>query len=432
MAVNLVGTVGVEPARVLLESSFAQFQADRSVVGLARRVARNEELLAEYAAQLRCERGDFTEYLELRARLSDRESAAARVRSAERRQAARQSLSTLRAGDVIRVPAGRRSGVAVVLDPGVDDADGPRPTVLTADRKVRRLSLEQFPTPVQPLGRVRVPRSFNPRSPQSRRDLASSLHNVELVEEPRRRTAQPDEEIARLRTQLREHPCHGCPEREQHASWAARHDRLQRETLALQRRVEGRTNTIAQTFDRVCALLRELGYLAGERVTDAGGQLARLYNEADLLVAECLRRGLWDGLGPAELAACASAVVYEPRGDETGPAKTPRGQVRDRLDAMLRLWGELADAERVHRLSFLREPELGFVWPAYRWAAGHELAQVLDDNDMTPGDFVRWTRQLVDLLDQVADVAVDRPVGVAARAAVGALRRGVVAYSSVG
>ena len=43
MAVNLVHQVGRPTARQLLESSFAQFQADRAVVGLARQLRKAEE-----------------------------------------------------------------------------------------------------------------------------------------------------------------------------------------------------------------------------------------------------------------------------------------------------------------------------------------------------------------------------------------------------
>src|SRR4051795_8907059 len=78
MAVNLVGRLGVEAARELLEQSFGQFQADRSVVGLARRIERNGETLAGYAESMRCHLGDFTEYAGLRRRLSEREKALAR------------------------------------------------------------------------------------------------------------------------------------------------------------------------------------------------------------------------------------------------------------------------------------------------------------------------------------------------------------------
>ena len=50
-------------------------------------------------------------------------------------------------------------------------------------------------------------------------------------------------------------------------------------------------------------------------VTDDGRRLARIWSEADLLVAECLRAGAWKGLNAAELAAAASTVVFEARRD---------------------------------------------------------------------------------------------------------------------
>src|SRR5947207_8877418 len=78
MAVNLVGQMGRAAARNLLESSFAQFQADRSVAGLAAQIKRNETTLREHEQQMRCHLGDFAEYAELRRRLTDREAALSR------------------------------------------------------------------------------------------------------------------------------------------------------------------------------------------------------------------------------------------------------------------------------------------------------------------------------------------------------------------
>ncbi|KWX10700.1 RNA helicase, partial [Carbonactinospora thermoautotrophica] len=224
-----------------------------------------------------------------------------------------------------------------------------------------------------------------------------------------------------------------------HARWAERYWRLKKETDQLERRIQGRTNTIARTFDRVCAALTQLGYLdeadGGElTVTPQGELLSRLYTELDLLAAECLRAGLWDRLTPAELAACVSVLVYESRQpDDVGPLRLPGGKVRDTLEAMVRLWGRLDTMEKDHHLDFLREPDLGFAWPVYRWACGHRLEAVLTDSDLPAGDFVRWTKQVIDLLDQISDaVPDDAPVRKTAHAAVDALRRGVVAYSSVG
>ncbi|MET7936162.1 DEAD/DEAH box helicase [Streptomyces sp. NPDC005322] len=454
MAVNLVSQFGRHRSRELLETSFAQFQADKAVVGISRQVQRNEEGLEGYRASMTCHLGDFEEYARLRRELKDRETELARQGVAQRRAAAAVALEKLRPGDVIHVPTGKFAGLALVLDPGLpagrsnghrgfEHHDGPRPLVLTAERQVKRLASIDFPVPVEALDRMRIPKSFNPRSPQSRRDLASALRNKAGHHDVRRHRkerspAADDAEISRLRAALRAHPCHGCSDREDHARWGERYQRLLRDTRQLERRIEGRTNTIARTFDRIYALLSELGYLRGDEVTEEGKRLARLYGELDLLASECLREGVWEGLPPAELAACASALVYEARAaDDALPPKLPPGRAKDALGEMVRIWGRLDALEEEHRINQAegvgqREPDLGFAWAAYRWASGHGLDEVLREIDMPAGDFVRWTKQLIDVLGQIAAAAPEGTVARNARRAVDGLLRGVVAYSSVG
>jgi ATP-dependent RNA helicase HelY len=434
MAANLVGSVGREAARVLLESSFAQFQADASVVGLARQIARNLEALEGYAEGMSCHLGDVQEYDRLRQSVKRRESELARQGSSQRRAQAAASLQTLKVGDVIAVPQGRRSGLAVVLDPGVGQDGQSHPLVVTEDRWAGRLSEADFPVAVETLGHVRVPKAFNHRSPQSRRDLASSIRALGLhPERPRRTrsTAADDQELGSLRQQLRQHPVHGCDEREQHLRWAERWARLRHDTDGIEKRVEGKTHSIARTFDKVCAVLEQLEYLHDDQVTESGRQLARVYNEADLLVVEALGSGAWEGLSAAELAAVVSALVYENRRPEEAVAHVPGGAIRYGLDELSRAWSRLRDVEAEHGLAFLREPDPGFCWVVWRWASGADLEEVLrDDPDLTAGDFVRSCKQLVDLLSQVATIA-EEPVRSTARAAVDGVRRGVVAWSSV-
>jgi ATP-dependent RNA helicase HelY len=444
MAVNLVAQAGMERATAILESSFAQFQADRAVVDVARSARRGREQLDKLTVT--CDRGDFAEYFRLRRELSELEGRAARQRAAAQRAAAVASLGELRRGDIIRVPGGRRAGMAVVLDPGVPAGPGrradnvPQPLVLTATRQVRRLSMADFPVPVTAIDRVKIPNWFSERSPKHRRDLAASVR-AKLAgrdrEETGARRAPPGQvdgeaEIAALRRRLRSHPCHACPDREEHARQAERRDRLEREVERLEAAVAGRSHVIARTFQRVCTVLEQLGYISGGQATQAGRQLACLYTELDLLAAECLRRGLWDGLSPAELAACVSALTFESRTPEAAePPRMPGGHVRPVLAEMVAVWGELDAIEKDNRVSFLREPDLGFAWAAHAWARGKPLESVLGP-DLTPGDFVRAVKQLMDLLGQVA-VAAGReaPLHRAALAAVDALRHGVVTYSSV-
>jgi ATP-dependent RNA helicase HelY len=446
MAVNLVQQFGRTTARELLESSFAQFQADKAVVGLARQLRKAEEGLGGYAEAATCHLGDFMEYAALRRRLSDTEAEAAKARRRDRRDEVIESLDALRPGDVIQVPTGKYSGWALVVDPGQRaDREDPRPYVLTIDRQARRLGMIDFDRPVRAADRMRVPRNFNGRNPQSRRDLASALKERVKGLDPgspnqRRKRAASDptrgsseEEISRLRAQLRGHPCHGCDERESHARWAERYHKLQRETETLRRRIESRTNTIARQFDRICEVLASLGYLSPQsEVTESGRVLMRVYTELDLVVAESLRTGLWDGLSAPDLAAALSVLVYESRraDDQTSP-RPPTGPVREVIAEMVRLWGRLSRVEKDHRVDYLREPDLGFAWAAQAWASGAHLDEVLTETDLAAGDFVRWMKQLLDLAGQVADAAPTPELRATARETLGALRHGVVAYSSL-
>ena len=363
MAVNLVAQVGRIRAREILETSFAQFQADRAVVGLARQARRQNEALEGYAEAMTCHLGDFSEYMAIRRRIAAAEADVSRTAARSRRLDAIATLEQLRPGDVIRIGNGRRAGWAVVIEPGQhSDADGPRPRVLTENHRVRQVGLADVPAGVQAVTRIRLPKGFDARSPSARRDLASTLRNVvptvdltpgtvRTAGPPRRGLAGGTdlEEVGRLRTALRAHPCHGCAEREDHARWSERWYRLRRETDQLTRRIEGRTNTIARVFDRVCDLLTELGYLvpapSGElTVGEHGQRLRRIYTESDLLVAECLREGIWRHLdarrpgrlrergglrGPAGRrrpgTATAGRRPGRPRGDGAGvvPADRP-------------------------------------------------------------------------------------------------------------
>ncbi|HZZ97227.1 MAG TPA: DEAD/DEAH box helicase, partial [Jatrophihabitantaceae bacterium] len=350
MAVNLVAQMGRTAARRLLESSFAQFQADRGVSGLAKQIRRNEATLREYEQQLTCHLGDIGEYARLRRELTDREGDLSRQGAQARRAAVAHSLEALRPGDVIRVPSGKRAGLAVVLDPGVHPRDDPHPLVVTEARWAGRLSMTDFPVTAEVLGTVRVPKRIEYRSPQVRRDLVSSLRALDLPPAERRRrkpdaASGDDAEVLRLRAALRAHPCHQCNDREQHMRWAERHARLKRDNDDLRRRIEGRTGSLGRRFDRICQLLDRRGYLAADETTPAGRQLARIWSESDLVIAECLRAGVWDALDAAELAAVVSVLVYEPRRDERAVDRMPTPSVRDALATTVRIWARVVEDE---------------------------------------------------------------------------------------
>ncbi|KQS65781.1 RNA helicase [Modestobacter sp. Leaf380] len=461
MAVNLVGSFGREHARELLGSSFAQFQADRSVVGLARSAARHEEEALALQAQVSTDLGDVAGYARLRQEISEREKALSRDTQSRRHLEAAEALMALRPGDVVRVPSGRRQGLAVVLDPGITELGDPRPLVLTEDKWAGRLGPIDFPTPVEALARMRIPKAFNHRSPHARRDLAAVLRETRVENElgarktRARSTAGEDPVLSDLRHALRQHPVHALPDREVRVRGADRWLRSLREAEDLRRRMDERTGSLTRQFDRTCDVLEQLGYLLPDApsaadvdtpgphpsveapvVTPDGRRLARIWSEADLLTAECLRAGAFTGLDPAQLAACVSTLVFEARRESPAQPSVPAGPVAASIAAMRRVQVDLRAVESDHGVRPSRDLDLGFAWAAYRWADGQTLDRVLAGaeeagTELSGGDFVRWARQLVDLLDQLAKVA-DGPVAGVARAAVDRVRRGVVAVAVSG
>ena len=328
MAINLISRFGRETARRSLESSFAQFQADRAVVGLTRQIRKNETLIAELMKDAQCHLGDFSEYARLRRSIKE---------------------------------------VEVLL---------------------------------------------------GRRDQRKTFDN--------RQRGHMEGELSDLRKAMKAHSCHGCAEREDHARLAERAGRLARENDGLTARVENRTHVIAKTFDQICQVLDHLEYIDGEKPTTQGKILTKIYAESDLLLTESIRRGLLDDLNATELLSVVSCMIFESRSQENLAPKLPSQKVTSTLTEIISLWAALEKIENDFGVKTQREPDAGFCFVSYKWASGNSLNSVLKGSDMSVGDFVRSTKQLVDLLNQIAGASEKlRPV---CKDAVKRIDRGVVAY----
>lgn len=340
MAVNLIDAFGRKRAREVLETSFAQFQADRSVVGLAKGIREKQISLDGYAKSMECHLGDFFHYSGIRRELSDIEKSLASGRTRQER------------GKDIRQTKGR---------------------------------------------------------------------------------SEQERKLAELKVRMKTHPCHLCSHREAHSRWAERWWQLHRETQAILDQIEGRTNLVASTFDKICDLLIELDYLDDTdqdlQVTESGKMLARIYGERDLLVAEALRLKIWDSLDAPGLSAMAAALVYEPRrDDENFEPRSVKGNFMESFTKTQALWDELENLSKKYKLQKSSRLEMDLSYPIYRWATGAKLDLVLESADLLPGDFIRWCKQIIDLLEQLAK-ASEGPMSAKAKDAVDLVKRGIVAYS---
>ena len=392
----------------LLESSFAQFQADRAVVGLAKQVRKHEEALEGYREAMTCHLGDFEEYAALRRapRRTGRPScpaSAARPRRAAGRALAGGAEARRRHPRAGRAPG--RSGDRP--RPGSQPrGEGPRPLVLTIGKQVKKLSPADFPVPVEPVEHLRIPKNFNARSPKERANLVSTCHakiGDRDLGKPRQGTRPRGRgrRDHRLRRRIRQHPCHGCDEREDHARWAERYYKLLRETEGLRRRVEGRSHVIARTFDRVCGGARPARLPRRRERHRRGPPPGPALHRAGPAHRRVPARRALGGPGPGRAGGRACPRWSSSPARPTTPAsrRSPPGGVQEALADMVRLWGELEAIEGDHGLSFISEPDLGFAWAAFRWAKGHSLDAVLTRR----GQRLRAGRRRLRPLDQAAD-----------------------------
>jgi ATP-dependent RNA helicase HelY len=225
-----------------------------------------------------------------------------------------------------------------------------------------------------------------------------------------------------------DHPVAACPDSSRHLAAQRRALRTRRRLDQARAGLRASGHGLVEEFRAIQGLLVDLDYMDGWKLTSRGQRLRGIYNEADLLVAEALERGLFHGLEPAELAALASVFVYEPRTDSTSVAEFPTPGLGARWDDLDRLWKELVELERGRQLAPTRHPDPGFGVLGHEWASGVDFED-LTTKGMAPGDFVRVSRQLVDLLKQLRDVAPElRDTAVAA---VHAVDRGVVAAQGI-
>jgi ATP-dependent RNA helicase HelY len=431
MATNLVRRCSREQAHHLLNLSFAQYRADADIVRLEAQLERTKRELAAASEAARCERGDVAEYKKL---LSVGPPAAR-----TRREDVVAAMEGLRPGDVLSLPEakrrGPRAGAAAVISTSQRKGGALGVRAVTAERRVVWLGPRDFTAPPSVLGRVELPVPYAPRDRGFQRRVALSLGAYHGGAE--RHWRRPAASAG--------HPVASCPEARVHLRSAARAERLAGYLERLERQVLGRAESLARQFDRVLGLLERWGYVEGWSLSAAGERLSRIYHPLDLLIAECAERGVFASLAPAEMAAVASFFTYEPRGPFTAePARLPTKRLDDRWRAVQAAAARLNAAEQLARLPLTRPPDAGFAALAYRWAKGDELAELLagpkehlqgrgrlEAGPVSAGDFVRNVKQLIDLLHQLAGVLADEATAQVASRAGDALKRGVVAASSV-
>lgn len=466
LAANLIKRSSREQAHHFLKLSFAQFQIDATLVRANATVERLKREISEARNAATCERGDVGEYRsthgldKLDTRWVDDEGSS---KDKARRLIEPDHEPGVTAAQIDAALEGFKPGTVIRYSPrskGTDEQHGV--VVFSTARRgervtVRALTVSGRSITVEPrdirsvpeiLGFARVPVPYNPQSRRFLKELTENLNralakagrtaagveprNAKKHKEPR------GEESLDADLPLPDGVA-GCPDLKKHLVAATKVDRLSRDLTRQQRVSSQRSNSLVDQFDRVLALLDEVGCTEDWSLTDTGKTLCGVFHECDLLIADCLRAGLFDGLNPPQVAALASVFVYERRGPAPRRGErsfdVSRSFPKSIYDRWLRISDRadiLNDREAALELPLTRLPDPGFAAIAHGWASGKGLDRVMADEEVTGGDLVRSMKALIDLLRQMGDVAPNPETREAARTASNKLFRGVVAASSTG
>lgn len=461
MAINLLGMLGFDDSLRLLEKSFAQYQADGSVVEETREIERAQHRVAQLREELSQSIATFAppvkdgedaaallvEYVGLRRQLSDEEKKAETASHTERNREVAAVLSKLQTGDVIAI-AGKKQPVLAVVNTPANQREDPRPWITTETGWSARIDAAAINNPPIVVGHMKLPRNVQKNPRRATKFVQDSFRRNHYNRPKKMRLTprvRPTTKIGQLRDELREHPVHAWPatDREMLSRLAHKLARRERDLERLEDKIAAATDTLGRTFERIVDLLAELDYVEFEGVgpdrspviTDEGQRLALIHTETDLLVAQCLKRGVWNQLDPAELAGVVSLCSFENRKETRGEPEAATDRMATAMEDTWRIYAELVSDEKRHNLPPTREPEPGFALAIHQWAAGAPLGYCLEaaaasGAELTPGDFVRWCRQVIDLLQQVAKTGYEPEIQANARRAVDAIQRGVVAIGA--
>ncbi len=379
MTCHLVSRYTRAHAEELVAQSFGQFQTNRAIAQLEER---RDRLLA-----------DLGRLNDVVVETPDHETAAA----------IDKAVAKLRPGDVVDL-----AGSVVVLSSTWRRKEF-KLKVLDREGEVHVLDLESLADPPRTIGQVRLPDPFNPNSTSHQHDLVGQLRGVK---------GRKGKKTKKSATSSKDP---SSPWKGSAASDA------RRELRRVEARIAERRGRLNDRFKSVVGILTELGYVENWTLTEHGTRLLSTFHELDLVISESLRAGHLDGHDPATLAGLVATFVFEPRRNADNSAPWfPNTATKESVRGIVSCVNEVQRLESAYGLPATRDVDPGLFAATYGWAAGGGLGDILGDEELSGGDFVRSMKQVIDVLSQVAKIAPLTETRSTARRSIELIQRGIV------
>lgn len=216
-----------------------------------------------------------------------------------------------------------------------------------------------------------------------------------------------------LQQRVNRSPCPHCPLLAEHRAHRREMEEVEATLRGGEAELEDESRRYVREFRALRDVLRDAGFLEGDRATEMGTLAESLFGESSLLVAQAVCGGTLDGLEPEELAATLVMLVAEDRGRDRPPASRrhfPTNRV-ERCHRRLRAdWHHLTDLEAGHGVQTLGPLSLDYITPLYRWALGDDLASLEAPPGADLGDVVKAVKSVYSLLRQMEQALHTHPL----------------------
>ena len=397
MSINLVSRYGRERGIAYLEKSFAQYQAKAMLKKTISRLFEIDKAIADLSSQYSPQDIDLAiAFIELNESFE-------RVKN-------EQLINRFQGGHGTDLKQG--AAFYFAESPAqihvITDVNFQRRLVSTISIQdgFRKLDWGKFSSWPIVFSSVRIPKGFNPNDRVARKKLLDQISPPSLVKQDGNSVGSS---IGELQDIIERHPFQSMSNRNQIEKVARRIITLERERIKVETKIDKRAGSLAKSFNSICDVLQSCDYLDSHNgLTLKGEILAGIYAESDLLLTESISLNLFQQLTIPELGAVLSSFVFESRlRFDVNQVSVPTKNVRDVLIKIEEIYYGLDKRERDLGFTLLRPIDAGFAIAVYDWLSGEPVSTILEDSDLSPGDFVRWIKQIMDLSNQLISADVD-------------------------
>ncbi len=421
MVLNLLEHRSIEDTKNLLNKSFAQYYQKKSTKNIIDQIDNEKKKLAEKIADFNCHLGDIKEYYSNIILINTFHK-----NDEKKRKSNFNNPKLYQPGNIVGVRNLRKSKYALITKT-INTNKGNKFWVVLDNGEGRKIENSVIDSKLGLISHLNIEKDEDFGKKKTRDKYAKFIRDIDKKQ--LKQFVKTD--ITELKNNLKKHPCHICPEIQEHLRFGENIERSKKYIQQIEQHLEHDFVNLSKKCDQVINVLEEFEYLSVQEkivtLTDWGRVLKQIHSEFDLLIIEGIRRNIFTNLNPHQLASLLSGFVYSPRRDEIDVPFNLDKILKEKAELVIDIAEEISLTERKFKIAQTKMPHFGMAKIINNWCNNVNLKKLLSRTDIAPGDFVRNVKQIIDLLRQISRLNIP-DLTKTANEAILLLDKGVVSY----